>query len=41
MELFYVWEGIEVCGCVGRQMEEMTELTKWKKKLGKSVKNDL
>ena len=31
--LLSVWEGIDtsidVCGCVGRQMEEMTELTKW------------
>ena len=27
--LLSVWKDIDVCGCVGRQMKEMTELTKW------------
>ena len=43
--LLSVWEGIDtsidVCRCVGRQMEEMTELTKWIFWGGKTVKNDL
>ena len=31
-------EGIHVCGCVSRQMKEMTELTKWNFILGKVEK---
>jgi hypothetical protein len=36
--LLSVWEGIDVCGCVSRQMKEMTELTKWNFILGKVEK---